>query len=62
MVFYTLVLQFYWKKWAKEKRRWYLSKEKNWKKKQNSATVRISVDGKWTVFSIKLKLQVESHV
>ena len=32
------------------------------KKKQNSATIRISVDGKWTVFSIKLKLQVEWHV
>ena len=48
------------KKWAIEKRRWYLSKKKKTEEKQNSATIMISVDGKGTVFPVKLKLQGES--
>ena len=60
MVFYTLVLQFFLKKWAKEKRKWYLFEKKKTEEKQNSATIIISVDGKVTVFPMKLKLQRES--
>ena len=56
MVFYTLVLQFYLKNEQKQKRRWYLYEEKN-RKKQNSATMIISVDGIGTVFLVKLKLK-----
>ena len=43
----------------KKKRKWHLSEEKT-EEKQNSATTMISVDGKGTVFSMKLKLQGES--
>ena len=59
MVFYTWVLQFF-KKWAKERIRWwYLSEEKN-RRKTNSATIMISVDGKGTGSPVKLKFQRES--
>ena len=57
MVFYTLVLQFYQKNEQKEKRRWYLSEEKN--RKKIRSIIMISVDGKGTVFPVKLKLQGE---
>ena len=43
------------KKLTKEKR-WYLSEEKK-QEKQNNFTIMISVDGKRTVFQVKLKLQ-----
>ena len=55
-MFYTLVLHC--KKWAQEKK-WYIP---FWEKKEqnlNSATIMISVDGKGTVFPVKLKLQGE---
>ena len=61
MVFYTLALQFYWKNEQKKKEDDTFLRKKN-EEKQNSATIRTSVDGKWTVFPIKLKLQVESFV
>ena len=48
------------KKWALEKRRWYLSKEKKAEEKQNSATTIISKDGEGAVFPVKLKSQSES--
>ena len=51
-MFYTLVLQFF------EKMVWYLSEEKA--RKKNYATIMISVDGKGTVFVMKLKLQRKS--
>ena len=61
MAFYTLDLQFYQKKnGQKEKRRWQPSTEKKTEEKQNSADIMISVDGKKTVFPVKLKLQGES--
>ena len=44
------------KKIGKRKKRRYLSEEKS-EEKQNSATIMISVDGKETVFSVKLKLK-----
>ena len=57
MVLYTLILQFYLKNGQYKKKR-YLSKEKKqWK--QNSADIMIFVDGKETVFQVKLTLQVE---
>ena len=43
--------------------KWYLSGKKKKKKteeKQNSATIMISVDGKGTVFLVKLKLKGKS--
>ena len=42
------------KNWQKKIRRWYFLKKKT-EKKQNSATIIISIDGKWTVFPVKLK-------
>ena len=39
MVFYPLVLQFYDKKWEKEKKKMILTKEKKTVQKQNSATM-----------------------
>ena len=51
MVFYTLILQFI-KKMCK-KRRWCLSFwGKKTEEKQNSATIMISVDWKWTDFPV----------
>ena len=44
---------------GKEKRKWHLSGEKA-EEKQNSAATMISVDGKGTVFPMKLTLQGES--
>ena len=44
------------KKIGKRKKRRYLSEEKS-EEKQNSAIIMISVDGKETVFSVKLKLK-----
>ena len=52
MILYTLVLQF------DQKILWHLSEEKN--RKKNCATIMISVDGKGTVFPMKLKLQGDS--
>ena len=47
-------------KWAKEKNKmipfWVIKPEE----KRNSATIMIPVDGKWTVFLVKLKLPGES--
>ena len=60
MVFSALVLQFLSKKISKRKKKddTFL-KKKNRKEKQNRVTVMISVDGKRTVFLVKLKLQGE---
>ena len=58
-MFHFLFLQFYLKNMQKKKRKWHLSEEKT-EEKQNSATTMISVDGKGTVFPMKLKLQGES--
>ena len=46
---------------VKRKKKWYLSDEKKNRKKnkKNRATIMISVDGKGTVFPVKLKLQGE---
>ena len=52
-----MVLQFYLKNGEKKKRPGYLSEEKNIKK--NRATILVSVDGKGTVFPVKLKIQGE---
>ena len=58
-MFYPLVLQFYYKKWEKEKKKMILTKEK----KKNSTKTKqcyhdmISADGKGTLFIVKLKLQ-----
>ena len=60
MVFSALVLQFLSKKISKRKKKddTFL-KKKNRKEKQNRVTIMISVDGKRTVFLVKLKLQGE---
>ena len=60
MVFSALVLQFLAKKISKRKKKddTFL-KKKNRKEKQNRVTIMISVDGKRTVFLVKLKLQGE---
>ena len=58
MVIYTLVLQFHLKNGQKKKKMipfWV----KKLEEKQNSATIMIFVDGKGTVFPVKLKLQGE---
>ena len=56
MRFYTSVLQFYLKNWQKKTENdIFLGKKKQ--NKNNSATIMISVDGKGSVFPIKLKLQ-----
>ena len=47
-MFYTLVLQFYFKNGQKKKRRWYLF-EKKTEEKQNIPTIMISLDGKGAV-------------
>ena len=61
MAFYTLDLQFYQKKVGKKKKGDdTLLREKKTEEKQNSADIMISVDGKRTVFPVKLKLQGES--
>ena len=44
----------------KRKKENYIFLRKKAEEKQNSATTMISVDGKGTVFSMKLKLQGES--
>ena len=48
----------YFKNGQKKRRRWYPSVEKK-QKRTNSATIMISVDGKETIFPVKLKLQGE---
>ena len=53
---YTLVIQFYLKRKRKKDDTFYRKKTD---KKQNSGTTIISVDGKGTVFLVKLKLQWE---
>ena len=58
MLLYTLVLQFILKMGKRKEEDDTLL----WKKKQkrtNSATIMISVDGKETIFPVKLKLQGE---
>ena len=57
MVLYTLILQFLFKKWAKEKKEddTFLRKKNGGKTKW--ATIMISIDSKGTVFPVKLKLQ-----
>ena len=50
MVFYILVSQFYYKMSKK------VEDDKKVERKQSSATIMISVDGKGTVFPVKLKL------
>ena len=56
MVFYTLVLQFYFRKWTKKDDTFLRKKaEEN----PNIAIIIISVDGKTTAFPLKLKLQEE---
>ena len=59
MGFYTLVLQFYFKKWAKEKKKMIIFWWKKTEGKQNGATIMIPVDRKWTVFPVKSKSQGE---
>ena len=59
MMFHFLVLQFYLKNGQKKKEDDTFLKQKA-EEKQNSATTMVSVDGKGTVFSVKLKLQGES--
>ena len=54
---YTFVLQFYLENWQKKKMITFW--EKKAEQKQNSAIRTISVDGKETVFPVKLKLQGE---
>ena len=49
MVFYTLFLQFHLKKSTKK-----IILRKKTEEKQNSATIMLSVDGKGTVFPMKL--------
>ena len=61
-MFYALILQFYLKTGHRKKKmipEQNKIKKKTYKK-QNSATIMISVDGKVTVFSMKLNLQGES--
>ena len=59
MMFHFLVLQFYFKNGQNKKENdTFLKKEA--KEKKNSATTMISVDGKGTVFPMKLELQGES--
>ena len=55
MVFDTFILQLYLKKWARKHQY-----DKRAEEKQASATIMISIDGKGTVFPVKLKLQRES--
>ena len=57
-MFYHLVLQFYYKKWEKEKKKMILTKEKkNSTKTKQCYHDMISADGKGTLFIVKLKLQ-----
>ena len=56
MVFYTLVLQFYFRKWTKKDD---IFLRKKGEDNPNIATIIISVDGKTTAFQLKLKLQEE---
>ena len=58
MIFHFLVLQVYLKNGQNKKNDTFLRKKAE--EKQNSATTMISVDGKGTVFPMKLKLQGES--
>ena len=53
MVFYTLVLQFYFRKWTKKDDTFLRKKAED---NPNIATIIISVDGKTTAFQLKLKL------
>ena len=55
MMFHFLVLQFYLKNRQKKKENDTFLKKKA-EEKQNRATTMISVDGKGTVFPLKLKL------
>ena len=55
MVFDTFILQLYLKKWARKHQY-----DKRAEEKQASATIMISIDGKGTVFPVKLKLQRET--
>ena len=59
MVFHFLVLQFYLKNGQRKKENDTFLKKKA-EERQNSATTMISVDGKGTVFLMKLILQGES--
>ena len=54
---YTLILQFLFKKWAKEKKEDDTFLRKKTEEKQKGATIMISIDSKGTVFPVKLKLQ-----
>ena len=54
MVFCILVSQFYYKMSKK------VEDDKKVERKQSSATIMTSVDGKGTVFPVKLKLLMES--
>ena len=56
MVFYTLVLQLYLKNGQRKEDETFMVKQKS-HKKQNSAAIMISVDGKGVVFPMKWKLQ-----
>ena len=60
MAFYTLDLQFYQKKMGKKKKGDDSLLRKKKQKKSKTADIMISVDGKKTVFPVKLKLQGES--
>ena len=62
-MFYTLVLQFYFKngqKKRKQKKNMVHFWGKKAEEKQNSVTIMISVDRKGTLFPAKLKLQGQS--
>ena len=59
MVFYTLALQLYLKNGQKLKKKMITFLRKKTEKKQNRSTIMISVDGKGTVFPVKLKLHGE---
>ena len=52
MVLYTLILQLYFKKWPKAKKKMILSESKNGRKNV------ISADGKGTVFSMKFLISL----
>ena len=60
MVFYTLILQFYLENGQKKKKMMIPFWGMKAGEKQSSATIMISVDGKGTVFPVKLKLQGDS--
>ena len=58
-MFYTLVLQLYLNNGKKKREDDTFLRKKKTEEKQSIATIMISVDGKGTIFPVKLKLQEE---